>query len=180
MTSDRLLNVRHSDDILREWQRTPIVDFLQYHNLGADQRDYERAELLICACMDFRVSFNIPDKFAYIIRTPGANLIENQFGLVAALTLADVHAVALVAHTDCAMTKVRGSEERIVSGLFASGWDENTAQRFYAEQAGAHALTNPTDFVIRQCQTLRKQYTNVIFAPLVYDVADGKLWQARE
>jgi len=180
MTTDRLLEVRHSDDILREWQRTPIEDFLLYHNLGADQRDYERAELLICACMDFRVSFNIPDKFAYVIRTPGANLIDNQFGLVAALTLADVRAVALVAHTDCAMTKVKDSEERIVSGLIASGWDKNTAQKFFNERVDSHALTNPTDFVIRQCQTLRKQYTNVIFAPLVYNVADGKLWQVEE
>ncbi len=180
MATERLLKVHQADDIFPAWCGTPVEDFLQYHNLRANQREYERAELLICACMDFRVSFTIPDKFAFIIRTPGANLIDNQFGLAAALTLADVRAVALVAHTDCAMTKVRESEERIVSGLIESGWDKNTAQKFYAEQADAHALTDPTDFAREQCRALRKKYNNVLFAPLLYDVTDGTLWQVKE
>ena len=71
---DRLQTIALKEDIPARYRDTPIGHLLEYHNLGRKLDPYTNAELLIGMCMDNRKHLHIPDNFAFIIRTGGANL----------------------------------------------------------------------------------------------------------
>src|SRR5690349_20749969 len=104
---EQLLAIKSKEDILREYRDTPIGKLLEYHNLDRpvifqlEYRDilviypigklleyhnldrpfdvYPSAQLLVGMCMDHRKHLHMPDNFAYIIRTGGANLRYSEF-----------------------------------------------------------------------------------------------------
>ncbi len=180
MSSDKLKTVTKEDDISPELQGTPIASLLSSHNLGVVMREYERPELLICTCMDYRIKLNIPARYTFIIRTPGANLLDSEFGLATAVALGGIRAVAIIGHTDCAMTKITDDPDKFVEGLSQSGWSRQSAKEYFESQAPTHSFTDPVQLIINQCQLLRRRYTEILFAPLIYDVEDGKLYQVME
>gem|GEM_PF-6915953 len=69
----RLCAVSERNQIFPEYRDTPIGLLLEYHNLGRNLDNCSQAQLLIGMCMDNRKTLRIPDNFAYIIRTGGAN-----------------------------------------------------------------------------------------------------------
>ena len=71
---NRLISVSKVNDIPPEYRETPIGILFEYHNLNHPLDDYTKAHLLIGMCMDNRKRLRIPDNFAYIIRSGGANL----------------------------------------------------------------------------------------------------------
>jgi len=70
----KLYPLQGREDIPQAYLHTPIADFIAFHNFNEPLPSYKRAELLIGMCMDNRKVLRIPDNFAYIIRTGGANL----------------------------------------------------------------------------------------------------------
>ncbi|MBI4811048.1 MAG: carbonic anhydrase, partial [Ignavibacteriales bacterium] len=71
---NRLISINSKSDIFHEYLSTPISDLVEYHNLSRPYDSYTNARLLVGMCMDNRKFLRIPDNFAYIIRTGGANL----------------------------------------------------------------------------------------------------------
>ncbi|HEM48734.1 MAG TPA: carbonic anhydrase, partial [Caldithrix sp.] len=84
---NRLAPVSDIDDIFPIYQNTPIGRLLEYHNLDRPDDKYDTAELLIGMCMDHRKKLNIPDNFAYIIRSGGANLRYSEFKISYAIAI---------------------------------------------------------------------------------------------
>ena len=76
---NRLISVSSVNDISSEYQNTPIGLLLEYHNLHRPIDDFLQACLLIGMCMDNRKRLRIPENFAYIIRSGGANLKFSEF-----------------------------------------------------------------------------------------------------
>ena len=68
------LPVSNADDILPEYRDTPVGRLLEYHNLGRGPAAVSRPELLIGMCMDSRKHLRIPNDFAFVLRTAGANM----------------------------------------------------------------------------------------------------------
>ncbi|MFA5928168.1 MAG: carbonic anhydrase, partial [Candidatus Margulisiibacteriota bacterium] len=68
----KMLSIQKEADIPVQHRDTPIGDLLRFHNLGQPLKKYESAQLLVAMCMDNRKQLNLPEKFAYIIRTGGA------------------------------------------------------------------------------------------------------------
>ena len=84
--------------------------------------------MLIGMCMDSRKSLRIPHDFAFVLRTAGANMRDNEFRISYAISVGGVRTIVLIAHTDCGMAKLDQSRERLVSGLMAAaGWAEARA-----------------------------------------------------
>lgn len=79
MVLSRLISMHGVKDIPGAYRNTPIGDFIANHNLDAPYRNYSRAEIPIGMCMDNRKVLRIPDNFAYILRTGGANLKRVEF-----------------------------------------------------------------------------------------------------
>ena len=103
---ERLAAVSKLDDILPEYFETPIGKLLKYHNLNHPYDTYDRAQLLIGMCMDNRKNLRIPDNFAFIIRTGGANLRYNEFKVSYAIAVGQVGYIALIGHNNCGMANV--------------------------------------------------------------------------
>jgi len=52
---------------------------IRYQDFAAPHKQYVSAQLLVGMCMDNRKQLKIPENFAYIIRTGGANLRYSEF-----------------------------------------------------------------------------------------------------
>jgi len=102
----RIIPVNYRYDILPEYRGTPAELLLEYHNLGRAIGTVASPQLLIGMCMDSRKSLRIPNDFAFVLRTAGANMRDNEFRISYAIAVGGVRMIVLIAHTDCGMAKL--------------------------------------------------------------------------
>lgn len=177
---ERSVPVRTFDDILPEYRDTPIGRLLAYHNLEAPLDAYTRAELLVGMCMDHRKSLRLPERFAFVVRTGGANLRFVEFQLSFAIAVGGVQAIALIGHTDCGMVNLAASEPAFVDGLAErAGWDRGRAEDHFSHLAPIYEIDDAIDFTLGEAERLRRRYPKVRVAPLLYRVEDHLLYQLR-
>ena len=103
---ERILKINSAEDILPAYLNSPISRLLEYHNLDRPYEAYNSAELLIGMCMDNRKHLHIPENFAYIIRSGGANLRYSEFRVSYAIAVGGVKAIALIGHNNCGMVNL--------------------------------------------------------------------------
>src|SRR6059058_3672870 len=127
-----IIKVATPDDILPAYHGTPVGRLLEYHNLGVGPTGVSRPELLIGMCMDSRKSLRIPNDFAFVLRTAGANMRDNEFRISYAIAVGGVRTIVLIAHTDCGMARLGERRDQFIHGLMdAAGWDEARATRHF-------------------------------------------------
>ena len=178
---DRLINVKTIDDINSDLRETPIGLLLKYHNLNFPLDKYSNAQLLIGMCMDNRKHLRIPDNFAYIIRTGGANLRYSEFKVSYAIAVGDVKHIALIGHNDCGMVNLIARKEKFINGLVdKAGWDRNWAEEHFMHFAPMFEIGNEIDFVTSEAKRLRLRYPKIIVAPMIYKVDDNRLYLIKE
>lgn len=172
----QLLSISARKDIPATYRETPIADFLAYHNLHEGFKTYAFAEILIITCMDFRVSLNVPDKFAFIIRAAGANTRHSEFGVSYAIAIANIRHIALIGHTDCGMVHLHDRKDAYASGLSElPGWDKAKSTGNFHAFAPLHEIGSEYDFTLTEAKRLQQQYPGVMVAPMIYDVKNGKI-----
>lgn len=178
---NRLVPVRSTADILPEYQSSPIGLLLEYHNLGRSPETFTAAQLLIGMCMDNRKHLHIPDNFAFIIRTGGANLRYSEFKVSYAIAIGGVKAIALIAHTQCGMVNMVARRDQFIQGLVDyAGWHREWAEEHFMHFAPMFEIGNETDFVLSEAKRLRLRYPKIQVAPLMYRVEDNLLYLVRE
>ena len=176
----QIIPVNYRDDILPEYRESPVGLLLEYHNLGRAAGVAVAPQLLIGMCMDSRKSLRIPNDFAFVLRTAGANMRDNEFRISYAIAVGRVHTIALIAHTDCGMARLAERREEFIRGLIeAAGWDEAQAVRHFEESAPKFGIRNEVDFVLHEAERLRGIYPRIAVAPLLYRVEDDLLYQLR-
>ncbi len=171
-----LIPVNSTEDIPAEYRDTPVGLLLEYHNLGRNPDDYEKASLLVGICMDNRKHLIIPDNFAYIIRTGGANLRYSEFKVSYAISIGHVRHIALIGHNNCGMVNLVSKEADFVDGLVNTGWDRELAQEHFMSFAPMFEIGNEKDFIIGEARRLRLKYPGVLIAPMFYLVEDNRLY----
>ena len=172
-----LIGINSRDDIPKIYQDTSIELLLQYHNLGKPQEAYSEAQLLVGMCMDNRKHLRIPDNFAYIIRSGGANLRYSEFKVSFAISVGGVSAIALIGHTQCGMVNVMAKKELFIDGLIRNaGWNEQQAEEHFNQYAPMFEIGNAMDFILSEVERLRLRYPKIPVAPLFYRVEDNKLY----
>ncbi|MFW6079143.1 MAG: carbonic anhydrase [Gemmatimonadota bacterium] len=179
---DRLIAVDVPGDVPSEYRDSAIGRLLAYHNLGERGERYERPELLVGMCMDYRKRLRIPENFAFVIRTGGGNLRHSDFKVSFAIAVGGVRAIAVIGHSDCGMARVAGARESFVRGLVdAAGWDEERADDHFRRSVSTFAIDDPVDFTLSETRRLRRAYRgDVVIAPLHYHVEDHRLYLIRE
>ncbi len=178
---NQLFPVSTNEDIFPEYKGTPVGSLLEYHNLNQDYETYTQARLLVGMCMDHRKHLHIPDNFAYIIRTGGANLRHSEFKVSYAIAVGGVKHIALIGHNQCGMVNLAARRELFVKGLIENaGWDEERAEEHFLHFAPLFEIGNEVDFVVSEAQRLRLRYPKVQVAPLLYKVEDNLLYQIKE
>src|SRR5262245_11326727 len=175
----RLIPVDGVEAILPVYRGTPIDRLLRHHNLGQElPRTDSRAELLISMCMDHRKYLMLPTEFAFVLRSAGGNLHGREFELSFAIAVGGVRTIALLAHTDCRMTRVTGMRDDFVRGLVArGGWTGDGAAAQFDRHAARYEIGDAVEFVCSEVDRIRALYPGVLVAPLLYRVEDDRLVQ---
>lgn len=180
-TNSKLLPITSPADIPSQYRSTPIADFLEYHNLDRPFNSYTSAEMLIGMCMDNRKHLRIPDNFSFIIRAGGANLRYSKFKVSYAIAVGGAKAIAIIGHTQCGMCGLHNRKEQFIEGMIErAGWTREQAERQFEEEAPKFEIGNEAEFVLSEVARLRKEYPKIIVAPMIYDVADNKLYIIKE
>jgi carbonic anhydrase len=178
---NRLLPITSTNDIPPEYRDTPIGLALEYHDLNRPYEVYSTARLLIGMCMDNRKHLRIPDNFAFIIRSGGANLRYSEFKVSYAIAVGGVRAIALIGHNQCGMVNLIARKEQFIRGLVESaGWTPNAAEEHFFHYAPMFEIGNEVDFVLSEVKRLRLRYPNIPVAPLFYRVEDNMLYSIEE
>lgn len=177
---NRLIPIRSVEDIPEQYRDTPVARLLIWQNLEAPHGPVARAEMLIGMCMDNRKVLRIPEKFAFVIRSGGANLRHNEFKVSFAIAVGGVRAIALVVHNHCGMVGLSARREQFVDGLVDAGWDREAAEQHFAAYAPLFEIGNEIDFALSEVKRLRDRYPKVLIAPLLYNVDDNLLYCIQE
>ncbi|HTY09998.1 MAG TPA: carbonic anhydrase [Bacteroidota bacterium] len=177
----RLAAITSREDIPPQYRDTPVGLLLEYHNLERNFEQYSSAQLLIGMCMDNRKHLHIPDNFAFIIRTGGANLRYSEFKVSYAIAVGGVRCIALIGHTQCGMVNLIARKEQFVQGLVnAAGWQQQSAEEHFFHFAPMFEIGNEVDFILSEVKRLRLRYPKIVIAPLMYRVEDNRLYLIQE
>jgi len=131
--------------------------------------------------MDNRKHLRIPDNFAFIIRTGGANLRYSEFKVSYAISVGGVNSIALIGHTQCGMVNLIARKDKFVQGLVDNaGWEAQQAEEHFHHYAPMFEIGNEVDFVLSEVKRIRLRYPKVTVAPLIYRVEDNKLYYIDE
>jgi len=178
---NKLLLVTSSNDIPAQYRGTPIGHLLEYHNLDRPYETYSSAQLLIGMCMDNRKHLHIPDNFAFIIRSGGANLRYSEFKVSYAIAVGGARAIALIGHTQCGMVNLIARKEQFVRGLVEiAGWSAEAAEEQFSHFAPMFEIGNEMDFILSEVKRLRMRYPKIPVAPMLYRVEDNRLYFIEE
>ena len=171
-----LVEIRSEADIPQRWRATPIGALLRYHDLAAPLPPRaEKPELLIGMCMDSRKHLRIPDNFAFILRTGGANLRLSEFRVSFAIAVGGVRAIVLIGHTNCGMSGLSARRGAFVDGLVDVGWTRAAAEEHFDRNEPQHEIGSESDFIRAEARRLRALYPKVEVAPLLYRIEDNSL-----
>lgn len=173
----RLIPVLAKKDIPKGYRNSPIGLLLEYHNLDRPFDAYSQARLLIGMCMDNRKHLHMPDNFAFIIRSGGANLRYSEFKVSYAIAVGQVSHIALIGHTHCGMVNLVSRKREFINGLVKrAGWSKEMAEEHFMNLALMHEIGNEIDFVLSETNRLRARYPKIKIAPLYYRVEDNRLY----
>ena len=177
----RIIAVNKTKDIPSPFRHHPIGWLLEYHNLGRPFEKYSQAQLLIGMCMDNRKHLHIPDNFAFIIRTGGANLRYSEFKVSYAIAVGGVSAIALMGHNHCGMVNLASRKEPFIQGLVRrGGWKKKEAEEHFMNFSMMFEIGSEADFILSEVKRLRLRYPKVMVAPMLYKVEDNRLYLLRE
>jgi carbonic anhydrase len=178
---NRLIKIKTEADIPAAYREGPIGSLLKYHDLEAPLPPRAaRPELLIGMCMDSRKHLRIPDNFAFILRTGGANLRQSEFRVSYALAVGGVRAIALIGHTNCGMSGLAARREDFVRGLMETGWERPEAEEHFDRFLPSHEIGAEIDFVAAEAKRLRSLYPKVAVVPMIYQVEDNRICPVQE
>jgi carbonic anhydrase len=149
--------------------------------MDAAKSIYTGAKLIIATCMDHRITLKLPDKFAFIIRTGGANIQYSHFHISYALAVGNISHIALIGHTDCGMVNLEDRKQQFIEGLsLNTGWDKKEAITHFEKDAPEFEVGDVIQFTIRQKEQLETQYLDIQVAPILYKVEDNRLYLIQE
>lgn len=178
---DRLIAVNSPEDILPEYRNTPVETLFEYHNLKKPFEKYQDSKILIGMCMDKRKHLHIPDNFAFIIRTGGANLRYSEFKVSYAIAVGGVRSIVLIGHNNCGMVNLISRKKQFIEGLVeASGWEREQAETHFMHFAPMFEIGDEKDFILSEAKRLRLRYPKIVVAPLYYTVEDQLLYFIEE
>ena len=172
-----LIEVTGTEEIAPEYQDGPIGRLLEYHNLDRPFDAYDRASLLVGMCMDNRKHLRVPENFAYIIRTAGANLRCCEFNVSYAIAVGGVRAIALIGHSQCGMVALDSRREQFIQGLVDNaGWTRELSEAHFEHFEPLFGLGDEIKTVVSETMRLRTRYPGIQIAPLFYRIEDKRLY----
>jgi carbonic anhydrase len=168
--------IENQGDIPKEFLGTPIEGLIQYQNFSAPFQVYDKAQLLVAMCMDNRKQLRIPENFAYIIRTGGANLRYSEFKVSYAVSLGKLDYIVLIAHDKCGMVNLASKKDLFIEGLSRlENWNKEKAEEHFYNYAPIYEIEDEIEFIVNESKRLSQKYKGITVIPLYYTLEDNKL-----
>lgn len=165
------------EKIPSEYLNTPLQHLIEYHNFGYKFQEYEKPQLLIGTCMDYRINLRIPDRFAFVIRNGGASLKHNDFQIAFALSVGGCRAIAVIGHTDCGMVNLPSKHDLFVDGMTNRlNYKQCEADEFFNTKSVDNEIYDEIDFTKKQAKQLSEKYPNIPVIAMFYEVKDNLLY----
>jgi len=172
----QIQKIRSMEQVPPKYAQTPVGELIRYQNLAEPFRQYDSARLLVGMCMDNRKQLHIPENFAYILRTGGANLRASEFKVSYAIAIGGIRHIALIAHDRCGMVGLSGKRDAFIKGLVDNaGWTRERAEEHFLNYAPIFEIDNEIEFVLSEAKRLSHKYPKVTVAPLYYTLDDNML-----
>lgn len=132
-------------------------------------------------CMDSRKLLRIPDNFAFVLRTGGANLRYSEFKVSYAIAVGGVSHIALITHDHCGMVNLPARKDLFIKGLVRrAGWKKKDAEEHFGNFSHLFEIGNEVDFVLSEVKRLRLRYPRVKVVPMLYKIHDSRLYLLKE
>ena len=177
----RLIPINSPSDIPAKYTGTPVEKLIRYQNFGEPFEEYKDAQILVGMCMDNRKVLKVPENFAYVLRTGGGNLRQNEFKVSFAIAVGGVTAIALVGHTNCGMVHVYSKRDQFINGMVErAGWTEEQAKEHFMTLAPLFEIDNEQEFVMSEAHRLQRKYPKILVAPFIYKLEDNKLYMVED
>ncbi len=177
----KLLPMNSASDIPEDARETPIGRLIEYQNFGRPFEEYTSAQLLVGMCMDHRKHLHMPDNFAFIIRTGGANLRYSEFKVSYAIAVGGVKHIALIGHDNCGMCGIADRRQAFIEGMVENaGWTEEAAVDHFLQNAPLFETGNEVEFLFSEAERLRRRYPKIQVMPMRYSIAEGRLFKIVE
>ena len=178
---NRLIAIKKINDIPDVYLNTPLALLLEYHNLNREFESYSNAQLLVGMCMDNRKHLHMPDNFAFIIRSGGANLRYSEFKVSFAVSVGGVKHIALIGHSNCGMVNLASNKDIFIEKLSENaGWTTEQAEEHFNNYAPMFEINNEIDFILSETVRLRLRYPKILIAPMFYKLEDNFLYLIKE
>lgn len=178
---NRLIAIKKINDIPDVYLNTPLALLLEYHNLNREFESYSNAQLLVGMCMDNRKHLHMPDNFAFIIRSGGANLRYSEFKVSFAVSVGGVKHIALIGHSNCGMVNLASNKDIFIEKLSENaGWTTEQAEEHFNNYAPMFEINNEIDFILSETVRLRLRYPKILIAPMYYKLEDNFLYLIQE
>lgn len=172
-----LIKVTQSSHIPEKYRGTAVEKLVGYHNLAMPYDTYENAEILVGMCMDNRKMLHLPENFAFIVRTAGANLRYSDFKVAFAVGVGGVSAVAIIGHNDCGMSKLMAKKSAFIRGMVEkAGWDAKKADEHFMSFAPFFEIEDEEQFIASEATRLREKFPKITVAPMIYRLEDNLLY----
>lgn len=173
-----LVPVRRQQDILPSYLGSPIEALLGCHNFERRPGTVAMPQMIVVTCMDHRIALTLPERFAFVLRTGGANVEPVLFNIACAMAINDIRTIAVIGHSDCAMVDVARHHECFMQT--AADFTSMTPlqlEQIFDQGAREFGCTDAVTNTLRQCARLREFLPGSLICPLFYDVADNMLYQ---
>ena len=178
---NKLIAINTINDIPELYRQTPIGLLLEYQNMSRTLDVCDKAQLLVGMCMDNRKHLRIPDNFAFIIRSGGANLRYSEFKVSYAIAVGQVSHIVLLAHNNCGMVNLMARKDDFINGMVErAGWERERAEDHFTHFSPMFEIGSEKDFVVSEAKRLRTRYPKITIVPLYYLVEDNKLYLIEE
>ena len=178
---NRLIVINSPADIPGKYKETPIGLLVEYQNHLRAHDSYSSAQILVGMCMDNRKALDVPENFAYVLRTGGANMRASGFKISYAIAVGGVRSIAIAGHNHCGMVNLMQRKEAFVRGLVEeAGWDREKAENHFLNLVPMFEIGDEIDFVLSEVRRLRAEYPKIAIAPLLYQIEDNCLCFIRE
>lgn len=176
----RLLAVTSADEIPPSLQGTPVEAILKSQNLyEVSDESEESTNMIIGMCMDYRKRLHLPKNCAYIIRSPGANMMGNEFAIAMALATG-VSYMALLVHNKCLMSDpVQKRPDFLKVMVQNHRWTPKQAQTVFDTSVKDGYIGEPVSFALQESARLKALFPQLVVVPLLYDVDTDRIFVIR-
>lgn len=142
---------------------------IEYHHKSIVTEHCEDPEILVITCLDNRIDLQTPKKFAFTIRIAGANP-KSVEASIAFIISRGIRSIALIGHTDCAMSGVEKAKETFSQGHHPNDLQSGGVEDYFNKNLLPSIFSDLNENLKENRNYLKSKYPEIDIKAMIYDV----------